>query len=254
MNELLLFFAVAIALPLGTVALFRFFTSLVEATPSKTTDAIQEPSREIEARWEEFGRELRGRQNRSEDLAAPASAPGKSLVNPPLLIVVGSLSLIAVVYLLTNWPMFGAAAVALLMFVGALIFSRRVREQQQEQRSWPDSVSAEGNVSVTDVDVRQPIELETGLSVDPQAARQPTQVPAKEPAAIPATQAADWTAECDDVVSALISLKIPKREAISLVRQSPGTAVDEILRHALKIRDQGRRHFLSGGNGRAPTD
>jgi hypothetical protein len=134
--------------------------------------------------------------------------------------------------------MFVAAAMALIAFVAAVIFSRRIREGQ-EQRGSSDAVPAEGNVSFTDT--RQPIGLETGLSAEVQAARQPALVPAPPPVA----QAA-WTTECDTAVAALVSLKIPKREAISLVRQSPGTTVDEILGHAFRIRGQGRGQSING--------
>ena len=49
-------------------------------------------------------------------------------------LVVGLLSLVALVYLLTNFPMLVAAAMGLIAFVAAVIFSRRIREQQQQEQ------------------------------------------------------------------------------------------------------------------------
>jgi hypothetical protein len=70
-------------------------------------------------------------------------------------------------------------------------------------------------------------------------ARQPALVPAGEPTAVPAPQStpqADWTDACDDAVAGLISLRIPRREAIALVRQSAGATTSEILKQTLQIR------------------
>ncbi len=144
-------------------------------------------------------------------------------------LVVGLLSLVALVYLLTNFPMLVAAAMGLIAFVAAVIFSRRIREQQ-EQRDWTDSVPAEGNVSFTDTGALQPIGQPTGLSAEAQAARQPALVPAHELPREPAPQSvpqAEWTTECDTAVAALVCLRIPKCESIALVRQSAGTTADE---------------------------
>jgi hypothetical protein len=53
-------------------------------------------------------------------------------------------------------------------------------------------------------------------------------------------------------VSALVSLKIPKRESIALVRQSAGATADEITRNALRIRGQGWGQSPQLLNGHAP--
>jgi hypothetical protein len=129
-------------------------------------------------------------------------------------LVVGLLSLVALVYLLTNFPMLVAAAMGLIAFVAAVIFSRRIREQQ-EQRDWTEA----------------------------QAARQPALVPAQELPREPAPQSvpqAEWTTECDTAVAALVCLRILKCESIALVLQSAGTTADEITRNALRIRGKGR--------------
>jgi hypothetical protein len=147
-----------------------------------------------------------------------------------------------------------AAAMGLIAFVAALIFSRRIREQQ-EQRDWTDSVPAEGNVSFTDTGALQPIGQPTGLSAEAQAARQPALVHAQELPREPAPQSvpqAEWTTECDTAVAALVCLRIPKCESIALVRQSAGTTADEITRNALRIRGQDRGQSPQLLNGHAP--
>jgi hypothetical protein len=120
----------------------------------------------------------------------------------------------------------------------------------------PDRFSSGGN-NVSFTDALQPIGQPTGLSAEAQAARQPAlQIPAKELSPMPVPQSvpqAEWTAQCDDAVAALVSLKIPKRESSALVRQSPGATVQEILRQALKIRGQGRGHFAGTVDGHAPS-
>ena len=64
-----------------------------------------------------------------------------------------------------------AAAIVLIAFVATVMFSRRIREQQ-EQLWRTDSVPAEGNVRFTDTDAaRTPIGLSTGDSTEVQAAR-----------------------------------------------------------------------------------
>jgi hypothetical protein len=50
----------------------------------------------------------------------------------------------------------------------------------------------------------------------------------------------EWTEECNTALAALISLKIPKRTAVELVRRASGTTHQEILRAALQIHGQAR--------------
>jgi hypothetical protein len=62
----------------------------------------------------------------------------------------------------------------------------------------------------------------------------------------------EWTSACDDVVTALVGLKISKRRAIDLVRRAAGTTQQEILGNALKIHGQSRTQPMTGGvNGHA---
>lgn len=124
MYELLTFLAVAIVLPLGTLALFGFFTPRGERTPKKTTDVqIDEPPlQDIDARWEEFGQWHARAQQREDLLAqAPTPAPREQFLNVPLVMVVALLSPVGLVYLLTNFPMPTAAALVLVAFVATII-------------------------------------------------------------------------------------------------------------------------------------
>jgi hypothetical protein len=68
-------------------------------------------------------------RTKEEDLAAPTPAPtpARQLVNAPLLIVVGSVSLVALIYLLTYFPMFVAAAMVHSDFSTAQIVPPRNR-------------------------------------------------------------------------------------------------------------------------------
>jgi hypothetical protein len=203
MNELLIFVAIAIALPLGILALFRLLTPR----------------------------------------------------NAPLVIVVALVSLVSLIYLLTTFPMF-AAVLVLIGFVAAVMFSRRIREKL-EQRDRPEATVSNSSETLppvfTEVRVRRPIQKVTVLSAEAQATTQPAPAPVEEllaavpaPPPIPASPqpvpeaAAAWTDECDLAVGALVGLKIPKRKAIDLVRQSPGATVQEILGHALRIHGQSR--------------
>jgi len=191
MTELLLFFVAAIVLIGGTLALFRFFTPReatheksrsVSSSPAPPSPTTLSPTPDINARWEEFGRAWRSRQNQGEEKAAsaPDSVRARELVNAPLLIVVGSLSLIALVWLLTNLPIQASVTlveIALAIAVAVMFSPRRIREGQQQQRGMSERVPAPGNVSFSDAGALQPIGIQTGLSAEAQAARQPAQSP-----------------------------------------------------------------------------
>ena len=106
-----------------------------------------------------------------------------------------------------------------------------------EHRDWTERVSAERNVGFTDAHAPQPLGPQDGLSAQAQAAMRP--ITAKKPPSIPASQS-ERSTERDDAVAALITLKIPKRQAAAFVRQAAGTTTAEIVRNALRIRGQGR--------------
>jgi len=151
--ELLGFFIAALVLPLGTLALFWFFTP-------------------------------------REDRPIPASTP-KSTPAPPA-------------------------------------------EGQQQQRRLNERVPALGNVSFSDAGALQPIGGETSLSAEAQAARQPTPSKERSSGQVPqSVSQADWIPACDLAVAALISLKIPKKESIALVRQAHGRSGDSLGRSAV---------------------
>ena len=185
MIHLLLFFAVAVALIGGTLALFWFFT-LREATgiPESTHPTPAEPP--PDQRWTQFGRELRARQDLSEDYGAAATtliSAERRVLNVPALIVVTLLSIIALVSVLTNLPAAVPTAVSntvviiVLIIISVVTFVRWRKQRAQQERA--EAVLASSNVSSADAQSFQPIGPETGLSSGAQAASQPALVPSK---------------------------------------------------------------------------
>ena len=219
------FFIAVITLPLGTIALFWLFRPREEpaAKGSKTPEA-----------------------------PAPAVGEGYTLINAPLVIVGGLLLIVAVISLLSTGQVTAAVMVFLvaLAIVGGVMFAK-AREAEWEHREWPERVSASSNAEAPGV---QRVKGGT-LFRNPEPAVIPPPAPiVSQPALVSAPQPvsqAEWSPECDDAVSALVGLKIPKKRAIDLVRRAPGTTHSEILRNALKIHGQNRTQMPLSVNGHA---
>jgi hypothetical protein len=57
----------------------------------------------------------------------------------------------------------------------------------------------------------------------------------------------NWTSEHEDALAALTGLKIPKKEAESLVRQVPGTDAGTLTSNALRLRAQQSQRVVPAG-------